>query len=155
MMMMMTHEAESFLKESPSFSNLILSNWWSSSSSLACFHDPTTGLYPEPDESSPHRPMIFLRSSFSLTHSWSWSLVEKLSIVRLLKNFPAFYETRGFITVFTRALHWFLSWAISIQSIPSHPISLRSISSFSLLPPFRKNRRRLWVSVRAYKPYRY
>jgi hypothetical protein len=26
MMMMMTHEAESFLKESPSFSNLILSN---------------------------------------------------------------------------------------------------------------------------------
>jgi hypothetical protein len=29
--------------------------------------------------------------------------------------------------VFTRALHWSLSWARSIQSIPSHPISLRSI----------------------------
>jgi hypothetical protein len=29
--------------------------------------------------------------------------------------------------VFTRALHWSLSWAISIQSTPSHPISLRSI----------------------------
>jgi hypothetical protein len=29
--------------------------------------------------------------------------------------------------MFTRALHWSLSWARSIQSIPSHPISLRSI----------------------------
>jgi hypothetical protein len=30
-------------------------------------------------------------------------------------------------TVFTRALYWSLSWSRSIQSIPSHPISLRSI----------------------------
>jgi hypothetical protein len=37
--------------------------------------------------------------------------------VQLLKNFPAFYGTRRFITVFTRALHWSLSWARSIQSI--------------------------------------
>jgi hypothetical protein len=29
--------------------------------------------------------------------------------------------------VFTRAVHWSLSWARSIQSTPSHPISLRSI----------------------------
>jgi hypothetical protein len=29
--------------------------------------------------------------------------------------------------MFTRALHWSLSWARSIQSTPSHPISLRSI----------------------------
>jgi hypothetical protein len=29
--------------------------------------------------------------------------------------------------VFTRALHWSLSWARSIQSMPYHPISLRSI----------------------------
>jgi hypothetical protein len=29
--------------------------------------------------------------------------------------------------VFTRALHWSLSWATSIQSISSHPISLRCI----------------------------
>jgi hypothetical protein len=28
--------------------------------------------------------------------------------------------------VFTRALHWSLSWARSIQSITSHPVSLRS-----------------------------
>jgi hypothetical protein len=47
--------------------------------------------------------------------------------VQPLKNFPACYETRNFITIFTRALYWSLSWARSIQSIPSHPISLRSI----------------------------
>jgi hypothetical protein len=29
--------------------------------------------------------------------------------------------------MFTRALHWSLSWATSIQSIPLHPISLRTI----------------------------
>jgi hypothetical protein len=50
----------------------------------------------------------------------------ELPIVHPLKNFPAFYWTRRFITVFTRALTWFLSWARSIQAIPSHPISLRS-----------------------------
>jgi hypothetical protein len=29
--------------------------------------------------------------------------------------------------VFTRALHWFLSWARSVQSTPLHSVSLRSI----------------------------
>jgi hypothetical protein len=37
-----------------------------------------------------------------------------------------FYGTRRLITVFTRALHWSLFTARSIQSIPSHPISLIS-----------------------------
>jgi hypothetical protein len=73
--------------------------------------------------------MCYVQSvmNHSLTHSWSWDLLEKLPIVQLLKNFPAFYGTRRFITVFTRALYWSISWARSIQSIPSHPISLRSI----------------------------
>jgi hypothetical protein len=52
----------------------------------------------------------------SLTHSWSWALLEKLSILQLLKNIPSFYGTRRFITVFTRALHW----SLSFQSIPSY-----------------------------------
>jgi hypothetical protein len=46
--------------------------------------------------------------------------------VQPLKNYPTFYGTRRFITVFTRALYCSPSWARSIQSIPSHPISLRS-----------------------------
>jgi hypothetical protein len=41
-------------------------------------------------------------------------------------NFPAFYGTRMFITVYTKSLHWTLSWARSIQSIPSDPISRSS-----------------------------
>jgi hypothetical protein len=61
----------------------------------------------------------------SFTHSWHWTLLEEPPILQLLKNFPAFFGTRRFITVFTRSQHWSLSW--SIQSIPAHPISLRSI----------------------------
>jgi hypothetical protein len=70
-----------------------------------------------------------LRPSFSfkmcprnVTYSRSWALLEKLPVAQPLKNFPTFYGTRRFITVFTRALHWSLSWARSI-----HSISLRSI----------------------------
>jgi hypothetical protein len=55
------------------------------------------------------------------------ALLEKRLIVQSLKNFPAFYGTRRFITVFTIALHWSLSLARSSESILSHPISLRSI----------------------------
>jgi hypothetical protein len=66
-----------------------------------------------------------------LTHSWNWVLLEKLPIVQLLKNFPAFNGTRRFITVFTRVLQRSLSRARSIQSIPSHPVPLRFIWIFS------------------------
>jgi hypothetical protein len=64
---------------------------------------------------------------YLLTSLRSWALLEKLPIVQPLKNFPAFYGTGKCITVFTRVLHLSLSWTRSIQSIPSHPISLRSI----------------------------
>jgi hypothetical protein len=47
--------------------------------------------------------------------SCSWALLEKLPVTQLLKNFQTLYGTQRFITVFTRALHWFLSWARSIQ----------------------------------------
>jgi hypothetical protein len=40
---------------------------------------------------------------------------------------PFLRSCQRFIIVFTRALHWSLSWARSIQSILPHPISLRSI----------------------------
>jgi hypothetical protein len=65
-------------------------------------------------------------SRLPTTHSWSW-ILEKPPIVQPRKNFPGFYGTQRFITVFTRALHWSLSWATSTQSIPSHYISVRSI----------------------------
>jgi hypothetical protein len=40
--------------------------------------------------------------------------------MQLVKTFPAFYGTRKFITTFTVALHWSLSWATAVKSIPQH-----------------------------------
>jgi hypothetical protein len=65
--------------------------------------------------------------AYSHVHSWSWAFLEKPPVGQLLKNFPAFYGTLRFITVFTRALHWSLTWARLIQSTRCHPISLRSV----------------------------
>jgi hypothetical protein len=56
---------------------------------------------------------------YLLTHSRSWALLEEPPIAETA--FSAFYETRRFNTVFTRAHHWSLTWAISIQSTPIHP----------------------------------
>jgi hypothetical protein len=47
--------------------------------------------------------------------------------VKLLENFLAFYVTRSFISVFTRALQWSLSWARWIRFIPPQPIDLKSV----------------------------
>jgi len=40
---------------------------------------------------------------------WSRVLLEKLILSKLVKKFPAFYETRRFITTFTSARHLSLS----------------------------------------------
>ena len=54
-------------------------------------------------------------------------LLEKLTSFQLVKKFPAFYGTWRFITAFTSACHHSLSWISSIQSIPPHRTSWRSI----------------------------
>jgi hypothetical protein len=54
-------------------------------------------------------------------------LLGKLTGPQLAKKFPAFYGNRRFITAFTSARHLSLSRASSIQSIPAHPTSWRSI----------------------------
>jgi hypothetical protein len=64
---------------------------------------------------------------FSVLTPWSRVLLEKPTVIHLLKNFPAFYGNRRFITVFTRARNSSLSWVRWIHSIPPHCISLRSI----------------------------
>jgi hypothetical protein len=53
--------------------------------------------------------------------------LEKQPVVQLLKNFPEFYWTKRFITVFTKTLNCSLSWVRSIQSIPPHLIALKSV----------------------------
>ena len=62
-----------------------------------------------------------------LVYSWSRVILEKLTGFKLVKKLPTFYGTRRFITAFTSARHLSASWANSIQSIPPHPTSWRSI----------------------------
>jgi len=75
------------------------------------------------------RKYIYLRTyllAYLLTYlltPWSIVLLEKLTGSQLVKKFPAFYETRRFITAFTTARHLSISLAGSIQSIPPHPTS--------------------------------
>ena len=58
---------------------------------------------------------------------WCRVLLEKLTGLQLVKKFPAFHETRRFITALTSVRHLSLSWASPIQSIYPHPTSSRSV----------------------------
>jgi len=61
------------------------------------------------------------------SHDNNIVILEKLTVAHFVKKFPTYYGTRRFITVFTTARHWSLSWARWIQFILSHPIPLRFI----------------------------
>jgi hypothetical protein len=68
--------------------------------------------------------------TYFLTHSLtpcSTVLLKKLTGSQLVKIFPAIYGTQIFITAFTIAHHLSLSWASSIQCIPPHFTSWKSI----------------------------
>jgi hypothetical protein len=54
-------------------------------------------------------------------------VLEKLTGLQQVKEFPAFHGTRRFITALKSVRHLSLSWASPIQSIYPHPISWRSI----------------------------
>jgi hypothetical protein len=54
-------------------------------------------------------------------------LLDKLIGSPLVKKFPAFYETRRFITELTSARHLFIFCGRSIQSMPLHATTQRSI----------------------------
>ena len=58
---------------------------------------------------------------------WWRVLLEKLTVLQLVKKFPSFHGTRRFITALTSVRHLSLSWVSPIQSIYPHPTSWRSI----------------------------
>ena len=64
--------------------------------------------------------------AFLLT-PWNRVLLEKLTGSQLVKKSPAFYGTRSFATTFTRARNLSLSRTGSIQSMPLHSTSWRSV----------------------------
>jgi hypothetical protein len=58
--------------------------------------------------------------SFSkyLIHSTRICFLKKVTDVQLLKKLLSFYETRKFVTLYTRARHWSLSWITWDQFTP-------------------------------------
>ena len=73
--------------------------------------------------------LLLLPHAHCLTYfltPWSRDL-EKLTGFQLVKKLPGFHGTRRFITAFTSARHLSLSRVSSIQSIPPHLTSWRSI----------------------------
>jgi hypothetical protein len=68
----------------------------------------------------------FVQRLTCLLTPWNRVLLEKLTGLHLVKQFPAFYGTRMFITAFASARHLSLSWASSIRCIPPPPTSWRS-----------------------------
>jgi hypothetical protein len=62
-----------------------------------------------------------------ITNYTNWAPLAKPHVPQLFKNFPTFYGNWRFIIVFTRALHWSLSSARSIQLITTRLTSLRLI----------------------------
>jgi len=65
--------------------------------------------------------------TYLLITPWKRVFLEKLTGSQLLKKYPAFYGSQRFITAFTCARHLSLTWATSIQFMPSHPTFWRSI----------------------------
>ena len=72
-----------------------------------------------------HSRLFNLRTN--LLTPWSRVLLEKLTGSQLVKKFPIFYGTRRFITALTSIRHLSLFGARSIQSMPPHHNSWRSI----------------------------
>jgi hypothetical protein len=77
-------------------------------------------------QSSPPTPLSIHFVTYLLT-PWGRILLEKLTVLQLVKKFPAFHGTPKFITALTSVRYLSLSWASPIQSIYPHLTSWRSI----------------------------
>ena len=58
---------------------------------------------------------------------WCTFLLEKLTVLQLIKKFHTFHGTRRFFMALTSVRHLSISWVSPIQSIYPHPTSWRSI----------------------------
>ena len=75
----------------------------------------------------PKRTIIIFYKHKLLLTPCSRVLLEKLTGSHLVKKFHTFYGTRRFFTAFTGHRHLPLSSASSIQAMPPHPTSWRTI----------------------------
>ena len=72
-----------------------------------------------------HIQTVFYILTWLLT-PWCRVLLEKLTVLQLVKKFPTFHGTRRLITALTSVCQLFLFWASPVQSIYPHPTSWRS-----------------------------
>jgi len=79
---------------------------------------------------SPLTYLLIYLLTYSTEQSPSWEVTGSQRV----KKFPTFYGTRRFIIAFRSARHLSQSWARSIQSLPPHPTSWRSILILSPHP---------------------
>jgi hypothetical protein len=71
-----------------------------------------------------HKDNFVFYLTYLLTYLLTYSMVHDIiwkADCQLVKNILLSYGTRRFITVFTQARHWNLSWASWIQFAPSIP----------------------------------
>jgi hypothetical protein len=92
---------------------------------------------------SPQKTLLPFATAINLIYKYSWTvsdsynmqpltpwccaLFKKLTVVQVPKNLLTFFGTPRFITLFTGALNWSLSWVRPNHSIPLQPTSLTSI----------------------------
>jgi len=72
-----------------------------------------------------------LVGNLNLLTQWSRDLLQKLTVSQVVKHVFACYSSPKFMTTFASARQLYLSWAISIQSIPPHLTFWRSILMLS------------------------
>jgi hypothetical protein len=70
--------------------------------------------------------MIHLQGVY-IVLNWNWHSHVSEADSSSVEKYHEFYRTRQFITVFTTARNLSLSWARSIQTLSTHPISLTDI----------------------------
>jgi hypothetical protein len=62
--------------------------------------------------------------------------VEKVIVAHIVTEFCIFYENFKFITVFTRAHHWFVSSVKLNYSMPFHSFLLKHVSALAAIMQF-------------------
>ena len=70
---------------------------------------------------------VYCNNTYLLTCSMEQSPSWEAKRLSTSQEIPTFYRTQSFITMLTSAQHLSLSWASSIQPMPLHPTSWRSI----------------------------
>ena len=118
------------LTPATSSSTCVMEDFWNNFDSLKC--PPGRSLLAYESWLLCHKIAIWISKYYGyLLTPWCRVLLEKLTGLRLVKKFPAFYGTRRYITVLTSVRHLSLSWANPIQSTYPHPTSWRSIQILS------------------------